>query len=93
MANRIFLLPMTCNSKWPKIQKQLQAGELVENRPDSMAVIFRTKLVQLSRLIMKENILGLVVIKIQVVEFQWRWLPHAHILLLLNQDCKIKDLG
>ena len=42
---------------------------------------------------MKGNILGLVAAKIQVVEFQKRGLPHAHMLLILNQDHKIKDPG
>ena len=84
-------ITMTCNPKWPEIQEQLQVGELAENRPDLVARIFRAKLVQLSKLIMKGNILGPVAAKIQVVEFQKRGLPHAHILLILNQDYKIKD--
>ena len=36
--------------------------------------------------------IGKVVAKVWVVEYQKRGMPHAHILLLLHDDCKLKTV-
>ncbi|XP_074373762.1 uncharacterized protein LOC141714124 [Apium graveolens] len=55
-----FFLTMTCNSKWPEIQRMLDMmpGVKVEDAPDVVARVFKLKLDQLVNLIKKENYFG-----------------------------------
>ncbi|XP_021737552.1 uncharacterized protein LOC110704077 [Chenopodium quinoa] len=81
---------MTCNANWPEIKAELAPGELAQNRPDLVARIFRAKLICLKKQIMKKHIFGKVATMIYVIEFQKRGLPHAHFLIILKPNYKMK---
>ncbi|XP_021729993.1 uncharacterized protein LOC110696962 [Chenopodium quinoa] len=83
-------ITMTCNANWPKIQCELQPGEKAQDRSDIVARIFRAKLLALKKKIKKEKLFGEVAAMIDVVEFQKRGLPHAHFLIILKRDFKIR---
>ena len=82
-------ITITCNPNWPEIQSQLSPTETPQNRPDLIARIFHSKLMLLKKLITEDNIFGPIAARVQVVEFQKRGLPHAHILLILESNHKI----
>ncbi|XP_021719151.1 uncharacterized protein LOC110686855 isoform X2 [Chenopodium quinoa] len=81
---------VTCNANWPEIKAELSPGEAAQDRPDLVARIFRAKLIALRKKVMKEKIFGKVAAMIYVVEFQKRGLPHAHFLLILQPQYKMK---
>ena len=77
---------MTANPSWPEVRDSLREGEIVANRPDIVGRVFRNKFRLLLGTLLKEHVLGKVVGYTWVIEFQKRWLPHAHILLIV-QHC------
>ncbi|XP_074319211.1 uncharacterized protein LOC141656277 [Silene latifolia] len=83
-------ITMTCNANWTKIQERLVPGELAQNRPDIVARFFRAKLLTLKKKITEVQVFGEVAAYIYVVEFQKRGLPHAHFLIILKPDYKMK---
>ncbi|XP_021755611.1 uncharacterized protein LOC110720849 isoform X4 [Chenopodium quinoa] len=82
---------MTCNANWPEIKAELEPGETAQDRPDLVARIFRAKLIALKQKFKKDMVFGKVAAMIYVVEFQKRGLPHAHFLLILEQQHKMKS--
>ncbi|XP_021754919.1 uncharacterized protein LOC110720220 [Chenopodium quinoa] len=83
-------ITMTYNANWPEIKQELDVGEKAQDRPDIVARIFRAKVLALKHLIIKKNVFREVAAMIYVIEFQKRGLPHAHFLVILKQDYKIK---
>ncbi|XP_056686488.1 uncharacterized protein [Spinacia oleracea] len=81
---------MTYNPAWPEIKQELGVGEDAQNRPDLVSRIFRAKLLALKKQIMQKHVFGEDAALIYVVEFQKRGLPHAHFLIILKPDFKIK---
>ncbi|XP_056689190.1 uncharacterized protein [Spinacia oleracea] len=80
-------ITFTCHPKWPEIMRYVQQrGLKPEDRPDILCRIFKIKLDQLTRDLKDGKIFGGVQSVIYTVEFQKRGLPHAHILLFLNQE-------
>lgn len=77
---------------WLEIKQELVIGEVAQNQPDLVVRIFRAKLLALKKLIMEKNLFGEVAGTIYVVEFQKRGLqlPHAHMLLILKPNFKIR---
>jgi hypothetical protein len=51
-------LTITCNPNWPEIQEQLKPFDLAQNRPDLTSRIFRAKVEQLKKYIVKEIFLA-----------------------------------
>ncbi|CAA2976046.1 Hypothetical predicted protein [Olea europaea subsp. europaea] len=86
-------LTMTCNPNWLEIRQELKHDDEIQNRPDLIAHIFKAKLEELKNDLFKENIFGLVVAHIYVIEFQKRGLPHAHLLLIFNYGHKISSVA
>uniref|UniRef100_A0A8C5M9U6 ATP-dependent DNA helicase n=1 Tax=Leptobrachium leishanense TaxID=445787 RepID=A0A8C5M9U6_9ANUR len=86
-----FFITMTCNPKWPEIIENITEGQAVEYRPDLVAKVFNLKLKELLHDITDKHVLGKPVAKIHVIEFQKRGLPHAHILMILSPQDKLKD--
>eukprot|EP00798_Chlamydomonas_sp_ICE-L_P013350 gene13350-19192_t len=80
----------TCNPKWQEIQEALLPGQKPADRPDIVSRVFRLKLDALLDDLVKKGVLGRVIGHIHVVEFQKRGLPHAHILLILAAEDKLK---
>ncbi|UYV82683.1 hypothetical protein LAZ67_22000535 [Cordylochernes scorpioides] len=65
----------------------------IENRqiPDLVARVFNLKLQQLLHEIVSQHVLGVVIARVHVVEFQKRGLPHAHMLFMLREEDKPRD--
>ncbi|XP_054266973.1 uncharacterized protein LOC128989131 [Macrosteles quadrilineatus] len=84
-------ITVTCNPKWIEIVQNLEPGELPHFRPDLVVRVFHTKLKELVSEIMKNQIFGKPVALIYTIEFQKRGLPHAHILLTLDEEDRIQD--
>ena len=66
--------------------ESLREGEIVANRLDLVARVFRIKFRLLLDKLLQEHVLGKVVGYTWVIEFQKRGLPRAHILLIV-QHC------
>ena len=85
-------ITMTCNPKWREIVDELLPGQDCWMRPDLTARVFKMKLDSFMKDITKDGYMGRAVYHIQVIEFQKRGLPHAHILLkLANEDVPTVD--
>ncbi|XP_074271005.1 uncharacterized protein LOC141594924 [Silene latifolia] len=83
-------LTMTCNPRWPEIERELLPCEEAQNRPDLVSRVFRSKLFELKKDICVRKIFGNVAGYVYVVEFQKRGLPHAHFLIILDSESKIR---
>ena len=83
-------ITMTCNPMWKEIQDELLQGQKAEDRPDLVSRVFQLKLQAMEDEIIKDGIFGARVANMRVIEFQKRGLPHAHMLLILQQRHSIK---
>jgi hypothetical protein len=79
---------MTCNPNWDEIRNELYPDQTAQDRPDLIARVFREKLEELKRRLLKKGILGKVKAYMHVLEFQKRGLPHAHFLLIMKRKYK-----
>ncbi len=79
----------TCNPKWKEITDALLLGQTAKDRPDLVTCVFNLKLDAFLKDI-KDGVLGNVIAKIWVIEFQKRSLPHVHILLILDEVSKLR---
>ena len=84
-----FFITMTANPNWKEIQENLD-GQKSENRSDIIARVFQLKLKALEEELYKKGIFGKSVAHLRVIEFQKRGLPHAHILVILHMDDRIR---
>ncbi|KAK4411806.1 hypothetical protein Sango_0253600 [Sesamum angolense] len=82
-------ITMTCNPSWEEIQNELKPGQTPQDRPDLLTRIFRAKFEELKKDIYTRGVLGKVVAHVHVIEFQKRGLPHAHILVILDEIDKL----
>ena len=80
-----------CNSKWLKITKELLPHQTPADRPDLTARVFHIKLQELLRDLCDKHLLGKVIAYVYLIEFQKRGLPHAHILLILTPEDKLRS--
>jgi hypothetical protein len=62
---------------------ELKPFEKPLDRPDLCVRVFKLKFGFLMEDLFKKHVLGMVIAHINVIEFQKRGLPHAHILLIL----------
>ncbi|KAM0880860.1 hypothetical protein ACQ4PT_033300 [Festuca glaucescens] len=81
-------ITFTCNPKWAEIQTMLDfiPGQKPEDRPDIVNRVFMIKLNELIEDIYKKQRFGKATAIVYTIEFQKRGLPHAHILLFLDQN-------
>ncbi|GJT05021.1 hypothetical protein Tco_0839483 [Tanacetum coccineum] len=96
-GNPDLFITFTSNLKWPEIAKMLAyfTGQKAHDRPEVGTRIFKLKLTELLDDLAKKHVFGqseavLYVIEFQkrvvyVIEFQKRGLPHAYILLWLEE--------
>nr|XP_009791862.1 PREDICTED: uncharacterized protein LOC104239025 [Nicotiana sylvestris] len=82
-------LTMTCNPSWPEIEEHLFVTDEVQNRHDLVSRVFRAKVEEMKTDILKRNIFGRVAAFMYTIEFQKRGLPHAHFLIILNNEYKL----
>ena len=83
-------LTFTCNPRSKEITENLLDGHQPSDRPDLIACVFKMQLDELQCDISNKGILGRIVAKIHVIEFQKRGLPHANILLWLCNEDKLR---
>ncbi len=83
-------ITMTCNPKCAEITKALLEGQKAQDRPDIVARVFKLKLKAIIHDLCKNKICGNCVAYLYVVEFQKRGLPHAHILIIFDQDSRLR---
>jgi len=79
---------VTCNPNWPEITNELK-GVQNSDKLTIIARFFKMKLRYILEDIFKNNIFGNVKANMHVIEFQKRGLPHAHILIILEDDSKL----
>jgi hypothetical protein len=84
-------ITFTCNPKCPDIVQNLYPGQRAHDRPDVVARVFHRQLQELLKDILKKNVLGKVSAYVYVVEFQKRGLPHCHMLLILDDESKLRE--
>ncbi|GJW53523.1 ATP-dependent DNA helicase PIF1-like protein [Tanacetum coccineum] len=91
-GNPDLFITFTSNPKWPEIAKMLAyfPGQKAHDRPKVRAHIFKLKLTELLDDLTKKHVFGQSEAVIYVIEFQKRGLPHAHILLWLEEHSKYK---
>ena len=81
----------TCNPKLPEITTNLKPHQQPQDRPDLVARVFKQHLQELLKDITHTHVLGLPIAHVHVIEFQKRGLPHAHLLIILDQASKLHD--
>ncbi|XP_029348190.1 uncharacterized protein LOC115034847, partial [Acyrthosiphon pisum] len=82
-------ITFTCNPRWPEIVDNIPYWLNATDRPDLVARVFHTKLKELMRDITVNKVFGNVDTYVYTIEFQKRGLPHAHILIILDEDSKL----
>ena len=82
-------ITITCNPSWPEITRELLPGQTAADRPDLCARVFKMKKDALIDDLYKSGIFGKAVARVHTIEFQKRGLPHAHLLIFLEQGDKI----
>ena len=81
---------MTANPTWKEIQDNLEPWETAHGRPDLVARVFHMKFKALLEELHRNDVLGKVLACTWVIEFQKRGLPHAHVLLIVRPEDKIR---
>lgn len=81
-------LTFTCNPEWKEVQDSLLPNQKPHDRPDLLARAFNVRLKELLSVL--KSGFGETKSMIHVVEFQKRGLPHAHILIILSKQCKLR---
>jgi len=84
-------ITFTCNPNWPEITENLPQGVPSSDRPELVARVFNLKLQELMQNIEREQVFGKIEAYVYVVEFQKRGLPHAHILVVLQEVYKLRE--
>ncbi len=84
-------LTYTCNAKSPEIVENLFPGQNPSDRPDIVARVYNLHLKELLDDIMNKDVLGKVLAMVRVIEFQKRGLPHCHMLLIMDEESKIRN--
>ncbi|XP_026434651.1 uncharacterized protein LOC113332308 [Papaver somniferum] len=84
-----FFITMTCKPKWEEIQKELKPWQHAHDMPDLTTRVFHSKFEELKTVLFTKGVLGKVVAHVHVIECQKRGLPHAHILIILDERDKL----
>ena len=75
---------VTCNELWPEIQETLLKGQSAFDRPDVVVKVFKARLRAILYNLKNGKYFGSKTAYIlQVIEYQHRGLPHAHIIIQL----------
>jgi hypothetical protein len=91
LVSQTFFVTFTCNPKWKEITDTLLSGQTANDWPELVTRVFNLKLDALLKDI-KNGVLGNVIAKIWVIEFQKRGLPDTHILLILDEALKLRTV-
>ncbi|XP_028121112.1 uncharacterized protein LOC114318414 [Camellia sinensis] len=83
-------LTMTCNPNWPEIKAELLLGQSPHDRPDLLTRVFHSKFDEMKTDILTKHVLGKVLAYAYVIEYQKRGLPHAHMVIILDENDKLR---
>ncbi|GKC42571.1 ATP-dependent DNA helicase PIF1, partial [Tanacetum coccineum] len=91
-GNPDLFITFTSNPKWPEISEMLAyfPGQKPHDRPEIGTRVFKIKLTELLHDLTQKHVFGETRAVVYVIEFQKRGLPHAHILLWLEEHSKCK---
>ncbi|GKE59681.1 helicase, partial [Tanacetum coccineum] len=91
-GNPDLFITFTSNPKWSEIAEMLASfpGQISHDRPEIGTRLFKIKLTYLLEDLTKKHVFGKSMAVVYVIEFQKRGLPHAHILLWLEEHAKCK---
>ena len=89
MGRPDFFITMTMNPKRTEVQENLLPGQEPHDRLDIIARVFRQKNKKLMELL-KNGAFGKMRAFLYTIEYQKRGLPHAHILLWVTPEDKVK---
>ena len=90
VRKRDLFITKTCNPMWKEIQDELLDGQKAEDRPDLVSRVFQMRLEKFEKDILEDGIFGARIANMHVIEFQKRGLPHAHLLIILQERHSIK---
>lgn len=86
-------ITFTCNPQWPELQLILDkfpSGTTPNDIPNITVRLFRVKFIQFLKDIEKNKIFGTIIGYVYSIEFQKRGLAHAHLIVTLNFNEKLK---
>ncbi|GJS79808.1 ATP-dependent DNA helicase PIF1-like protein [Tanacetum coccineum] len=91
-SNPDLFIMSTSNPKWPEISEMLGyfPGLKSHDRPEIGTRVFKIKLAELLDDLTKKHVFGKSRGVVYVIKFQKCGIPHAHILLWLEEHCKCK---
>lgn len=81
-------ITFTANPGWVEIRRELLPGQTAADRPDLVVRVFHQRFKSFVDDIVHRGLLGRCVAAVNVIEFQKRGLPHAHMLVILGDECK-----
>jgi hypothetical protein len=86
-------ITLTCNPKWPEILSQLVHGQTSFDRPDVTAAVFKSRLDQFKMNLRNGKYFGgrKPIYEFHVIEYQYRGLPHAHLVARLENAHDVHD--
>jgi len=86
-------ITLTCNPKWPEIVSQLLNNQTAFDRPDVTAAVFKSRLDQLKVNLRNGKYFDgrELIYTFHVIEYQYRGLPHAHMVARLKDAHDITD--
>ncbi|KIJ40641.1 hypothetical protein M422DRAFT_109402, partial [Sphaerobolus stellatus SS14] len=79
-----FWITFTTNPNWPEIQRRLAPGQTAVDVPTVVARAFKQRLNRFLNILRKK--FGKLIYIIQVIEFQLRGFPHAHIICKIHPE-------
>ncbi|KIJ35953.1 hypothetical protein M422DRAFT_261710 [Sphaerobolus stellatus SS14] len=83
-----FFITMTCNLNWPEIKARLAPGQSAADAPVIVAKVFKIRLQRFMQQLRKK--FGKLIYMIKVIEFQFRGLPHAHLILQVEPELPVE---
>ena len=82
----------TCNPKWREISETLLPNQSSHDRPDLVSRVFHMKLKDFIKDLTKNAVFGKPKAHLYSVEYQKRGLPHAHVLLWLEERIHLQEI-
>ncbi|XP_074277421.1 uncharacterized protein LOC141601059 [Silene latifolia] len=70
-------LTLTCNPRWPEIERELLPHEEAQNRPDLVARVFRAKLIEVKKEIVEKKLFE-VCSSIKAVKYLYKYIYKGH---------------
>ena len=83
---------LTCNPQWEENTSALLLDQKASDRPDLIVKVFRLKLLEILRDLIKCHVLGRLLGCAYTIEFQKWSLPHAHIWIILCETAAHRDI-